>query len=69
MKDGKEVKTDGTRIIQKEESESTYTLTIKKVTEKDAGEYSCEISNEHGKDTSKGKLSMKVTTGIANSQH
>lgn len=64
MKDGKEVKTDGTHIIQKEESETTYTLIIKKVTQKDTGEYSCEISNEHGKDTSKGKLSTKVTTGI-----
>lgn len=64
MKNGSEVKSDAARIILKEESETSYTLTIRKTTKTDVGEYSCEISNEHGKDSSKGTLSLKVTTGI-----
>ncbi|KFM71227.1 Muscle M-line assembly protein unc-89, partial [Stegodyphus mimosarum] len=58
-KDGSELKIDGSRIIQREESESSYTLLIKKTTITDKGEYQCEVTNKYGKDTSKGKLIIK----------
>nr|XP_042904683.1 obscurin-like [Parasteatoda tepidariorum] len=55
-KDGKDIET---RITEKKENDSTYTLTIKKTKTEDSGEYVCEISNEHGKDTTKSNLTVK----------
>lgn len=57
-KDDAELTIDGVHIKQIEEESVTFTLIIDKVTKKDIGKYSCEISNEYGKDISKCQLGV-----------
>ncbi|GFY50994.1 obscurin [Trichonephila inaurata madagascariensis] len=64
LKDGKDVKIDDSHIVQRKKSDTSYTLIIKETTTEDIGEYSCEIVNEHGKDTSKGSLKLKEKLGF-----
>ncbi|XP_023224402.1 muscle M-line assembly protein unc-89-like [Centruroides sculpturatus] len=59
-KDGTTLTIDGTHIKQIEEESATFTLVIDKVSKQDVGEYSCEITNEHGKDITKCRLGVKV---------
>ncbi|KAG8183020.1 hypothetical protein JTE90_017107 [Oedothorax gibbosus] len=59
LKDGQEVKLDGSRISQRKKGDTLYVLTIKETTKDDIGEYTCEIVNEYGKETSKGALKLK----------
>lgn len=39
--------------------EDVHTLLISNLTREDSGKYTCEISNEFGKNTSEGKLLVK----------
>ncbi|XP_067124006.1 muscle M-line assembly protein unc-89-like, partial [Centruroides vittatus] len=59
-KDGATLTIDGTHIKQIEEESATFTLVIDKVSKQDIGEYSCEITNEHGKDVTKSRLGVKA---------
>ncbi|XP_054712056.1 obscurin-like isoform X2 [Uloborus diversus] len=48
--------------ISSEASTGSYTLKLKKVTQKIAGKYTCEASNEMGVATTSGVISVKTTT-------
>ncbi|GIY28569.1 hypothetical protein CDAR_558771, partial [Caerostris darwini] len=64
LKDGKDIKIDESHIVQRKKGETTYTLSIKETTTEDVAEYTCEIVNEHGKDTTKGTLKLKEKLGF-----
>src|SRR5689334_1638419 len=58
MRDGRQVAE--TPRIKIEQIESLYRLTIKEAWDVDAGEYTCEVTNPFGRDTSVAKLKVQA---------